>query len=49
MPARDPDPDLIREIDAVMAGPIATQPAVIVVGDDVLASFTPAPGWTGPV
>jgi hypothetical protein len=44
MPARYLGPDLAREIDALMAGPIPPRPAVIVVGDDDVAGFTPAPG-----
>jgi hypothetical protein len=36
-------PEIAHEIDVLMAGPIRPRPAVIVVGDDVVASFTPAP------
>jgi hypothetical protein len=48
-PLPDPglDPDIAYEIEALMAGPIPPRPAVIVVGDDDVVSFTPAPGWSG--
>lgn len=42
LPDRGLDPEIVREIDALMAGPIAARPAVIVVGDDDVISFTPA-------
>jgi len=32
---------LAQTIDAMMAGPIKTRPAVIVLGDDAVTGFTP--------
>jgi hypothetical protein len=48
MPAHDLDPNLAHEIDAMMSGPVPPRPTVIVVGDDDIIGFTPAPGWKGP-
>jgi hypothetical protein len=41
-------PEIAREIDALMAGPVRPRPSVIVVGDDVVASFTPPPARPDP-
>jgi hypothetical protein len=45
MPANRLDPELAREIDALMSGRVPPRPTVIVVGDDDVIGFTPAPGW----
>ncbi|HEX3364732.1 hypothetical protein [Phenylobacterium sp.] len=42
-PDRGLDPEIVREIDGLMTGPVAARPTVIVVGDDAVLSFTPAP------
>ncbi|WP_293369754.1 hypothetical protein [Phenylobacterium sp.] len=47
MPVHTLDPDLAKEIDALMAGPVPPRPTVIVVGDEDIIGFTPAPGWKG--
>jgi len=46
MPANRLDPELAREIDALMSGRVPPRPTVIVIGDDDVMGFTPAPGWT---
>lgn len=42
-----PDADLADQIEALMAAPVSPPPAVIVVGDDDVAGFTPASRRSG--
>lgn len=37
------DPAVAARIDELMAGPVKPMPKVIVVGDEAVSGFTPAP------